>query len=107
MKTKRFSKDPKVSLITIEEFFERTNYLTDYSLECFFSEKRPIFGTIYYKVTSKYLILVEYGLTTINFGLDDCEKLESIYVALRDGKTEYELIDLKLKSLIETNKREY
>lgn len=107
MKTKRFSKDPKVSLITIEEFFERTNYLTDYSLECFFSEKRPIFGTIYYKVTSKYLILVEYGLTTINFGLDDCEKLESIYVALRYGKTEYELIDLKLKSLIETNKREY
>ncbi len=107
MKTKRFSKDPKVSLITIEEFFERTNYLTDYSLECFFSEERPIFGTIYYKVTSKYLILIEYGLTTINFGLDDCEKLKSIYVALRDGKTEYKLIDLKLKSLIEINKREY
>lgn len=58
-------------------------------------------------MTSKYLILIEYGLTTINFGLDDCEKLESIYVALRDGKTEYELIDLKLKSLIEINKREY
>lgn len=107
MKTKRFSKDPKVSLITIEDFFERTNYLTDYSLECFLNEKRPIFGTIYYKVTSKYLILIEYGLTTINFGLDDCEKLKSIYVALRDGKTEYKLIDLKLKSLIEINKREY
>ena len=43
MKTKRFSKDSKVSLITIEEFFERTNQLTDYSLECFFSEEIPIF----------------------------------------------------------------
>lgn len=43
MKTKRFFNDPKVSLITIEDFFERTNYLTDYSLECFFSEEIPIF----------------------------------------------------------------
>ena len=52
-------------------------------------------------MTSKYLILIEYGLTTINFGLDDCEKLESIYVALREDKTEYELIVFKLNSFIE------
>ena len=52
-------------------------------------------------MTSKYLILIEYVLTTINFGLDDCEKLESIYVALREDKTEYELIVFKLNSFIE------
>ena len=52
-------------------------------------------------MTSKYLILIEYGLTTINFGLDDCEKLESINVALREDKTEYELIVFKLNSFIE------
>jgi len=107
MKAKKFSKDPKVNLITIEQFFEMTNYLTDFSLNYFNGDERPNYETRYFKITSKYLILVEYGLTTINFGLNDLEKLEKIFVALRDGKTEYELIDLKLKSLFERNNFKY
>lgn len=99
MAQKKFSKDPKVELISIQQFFEQSNYLTDINKDNLWYENELLFGT-YYKITSRFLIQIDYVWTTVNFGLDDASKIEKIQVAIRDGKTEYELLDLKLKQII-------
>lgn len=103
MTKKKFSKDPKVELISLEEFLKSSNYLFDarenYWEEC----NKPECG-VYYKITPKMLICISYVLTFINFGMDASEKLDSIKVAYRDGKTEYELFDNKIKKLLANKK---
>lgn len=97
---KRFSKDPKVKLISIENFFNLSNYLrAALKGELWTNKTCPIRNQIYYKFTSRYLVCLQYRQQIINYGLDIKEKLENINIALRDGKTEYELFDTKLNEL--------
>lgn len=104
MTHKRFSKDPKVKLISIEEFLEKTDYLFDVKKHILKENTRPHFG-LYYKITSRFLILIYYDVMFTNFGTKMSEKLESIEVAYRDGKTEYELFDLRMKNLLEEKEK--
>lgn len=99
---KRFSKDPKVDLFSIEDFLENNGYL------CGLTEKdlwkvntTPKESEVYYKLTPNFLICIVYGFRKVNFGLDTKENLESIEVAYRDGKTEFELFDNKIKEFQE------
>ena len=90
---KKFSKDPKITLVSIQAFFENSNFLIDAKGHLWKEKKRPSICKKYYKFTSDKLILLEYGCRTINFGMSSTEKLESIQVAIRDGITEYKLFD--------------
>ncbi len=95
----RFSKDPKVRLISIEEFLENSRYLMN-AKKCLWKEKkRPELWGKYYKLTPQYLILINYSVKYINFGMDCVEQLDSIEVAIRDGETEYKLFDKHLDEL--------
>lgn len=101
---KKFSKDPKVRLVSLEDFFELSDYLSGVK-KCLWKEgKRPNCG-IYYKITPRFLILIDYTFMSSNFGMDFSEKLDYIQVAYRDGKTEYELLDTKMKELLEEKKK--
>lgn len=93
MLQKKFSKDPKVELISIEQFFEQSNYLTDINEDNLWNENEFHLG-IYYKITSRFLIKVTYG-----FDLGFNVILEKIQVAYREGKTEYDLLDSKLNQI--------
>lgn len=104
MTQKKFSKDPKVHLISIEQFFEQSNYLTDINEDNLWNANEFLLGT-YYKVTSRFLIQIDYVWTAVNFGMDDASKIEKIQVAFRDGKTEYDLLDLKLKQILQEKKK--
>ena len=88
----KFSKDPKVELISLKDFFELSNYLFDVKRKLWKEIKKPSCG-IYYKITSSAVILINYTLTTKNFGLDFTEKLDYIQIAYRDGKTEFDLLN--------------
>lgn len=97
----RFSKDPKVQLITIEEFLEENDYLCGITKKDLWkNDKAPEVGKIYYKFTSNLLICIIYGYSFTNFGMDIREKLEQIRVSYRDG-TEYELFDKRLNAIKE------
>ena len=96
----KFSKDPKVQLISIEEFLEEHNYLCEITKKDIWEDnKAPKHEKTYFKFTSEFLICIIYGYSLINFGMDIKEKLEMIEVAYRDGKTEYELLDKKLNEV--------
>ena len=97
---KRFSKDPKVNLISIEEFYDNSDYLCDIEKKDLWKINTiPDVGNVLFKITSQYLICTLYGYSFTNFGMDIKEKLVRIDVAIRDGKTEYELFDAKLNAL--------
>lgn len=64
MAQKKFSKDPKVELISIQQFFEQSNYLTDINKDNLWYENELLFGT-YYKITSRFLIQIDYVWTTV------------------------------------------
>lgn len=103
---KRFSKDPKVFLFSIEEFLENNGYL------CGLTEKDlwkvntiPKESEVYYKLTPNFLISIVYGCRKVNFGLDTKEKLDWIEVAYRDGKTEFELFDNKIREFQENYRK--
>lgn|GEM_PF-1573497 len=100
MKKEVFSRDPKVNLITIEEFYEDTDYLAFLTKKDLWkSSTTPKKWNVYYKLTSKYLICISFGSTYTNYGTQVKEKLDYINVAIRDGKTEYQLIENKLVEL--------
>lgn len=99
---KKFSKDPKVHLVSIEQFLEDYNYLVGLSkADLWIDSTIPRINSGYFKITPRYLIYISFGYTMTNYGLDEKEILEYIQVACRDGKTEYELFDKKINSLKE------
>lgn len=104
MVQKKFSKDPKVKLVSLEDFLECSDYLSDAKKHLWKEGKRPNCD-FYYKITPRLLILIDYTWTTINFGMDFSEKLDYIQVAFRDGKTEYELFDKRMDKLLQEKKK--
>ena len=93
-------KDPKVAIVSIEEYFNCCDYFCDFTKSNVWDDsKTPEPGRTYYKITHEYLIIICYGLTFANFGMDIREKLEKIIVAYRDGETEYVLLKNKLNEL--------
>ena len=104
MKKRKFSKDPKTKIISLEEFYSETDFL------CSISEKKiwndmivPKMDKTYYKFSPKYFICVKYGWTTTFYGSNNEPKLEEILVAYRDGKTEYELLENELSRIEKEN----
>ena len=96
----KFSKDPKVRLVSLEEFLNNCDYFIGLTKKDLWTDKTiPSPGGTYYKITPNYLIYVWYDFSFTNFGMDIKEKLIEIQVAYRDGKTEYELFDNKLLEL--------
>ncbi len=104
MVRKKFSKDPKVKLVSLEDFLEHSDYLSDAKKHLWKEVEKPDCG-LYYKITPRLLILIDYTWTIINFGMDFSEKLDYIEVAFRDGKTEYELFDKRMDKLLEEKKK--
>ncbi len=102
----KFSKDPKIKLISIEEFLENNDYLIDAKQYVWKDKKRPSIFNFYYKFTSDKLILIEFGCMRTNYGNDYSEKLESIQVAIRDGVTEYDLFNKRI-ALFQDYKKEH
>lgn len=98
----KFSKDPKTRLVSLQELIEQN--------PCFLFgipenqqwplEEPPKPNQTYYQITDRYFIVIHFGSTSRNYGLDITEKLDSIEIAQRDGETEYSPFDetiLKLK----------
>lgn len=104
MRETKFSKDPKIRVISIEEYLKSCNYFADDNLNLWEEFEKPSYGR-YYKITPEYLPLINYTYAAVNFGLDLAEKLESVLIAIRDGKTEYEMLEIKKKELLEKKKR--
>ncbi len=97
---KKYSKDSKINLLTLNDFMSATDYLCNVSETSIFKDKTvPKINCTYYRFTHDKLIRIIYGVKTVNYGMDEKEKLEQIDVAYRDGFTEYNLIDDKLKKL--------
>lgn len=103
MPSKSNAIDPKVSHISLAEFFKSFHYFNDIKIKDFYWEnnRTPCEFETYFKFTENKLIAISYGCVWTNFGCDTKEKLESIQVAIRDGKTEYDLIESELSRLIE------
>lgn len=97
---KRFVKDRKIKQISIKEFYENSNYLVDIRKRLWKDNTKPK-STLYYKITPKYLIKIFCGSRTINFGQNTIDEYCGMQLAVRDGKTEFELLDSKLKELTE------
>ena len=99
-KKKRFSKDPKTTIVSLEYYFN--TFFEGSRFKCYWSgEDAPCMGSTYYKFTPQYLLRIIYGHSITNFGWGCKEKLETIEVAYRDGKTEYELFDKTVTALKE------
>lgn len=98
---KRFSKDPKVFLVSIEEFLEKSYYLTKVTKSDLWKRTTvPEWGA-FYKLSPQMLIKLCYEEYRANYGTEWKLKIHSITVAYRDGKTEYELYDKKINGLYE------
>lgn len=102
MDKNRFSKDPKVRLVTLQEFFEWNDFLRGVKKkDLWSSDTIPSGGSSYFKITPNLMIYVYYGYTLTNFGFDLGDKLQEIQVAFRDGVTEYKIIEDEIKRLNE------
>jgi len=101
MYAKKFSKDPKIEVITLDSFLEDSDYLLTKNISCWDDIDRPKIGGYYYKVTPNYFVFIKHTEACINFGTMRVEKLETIEVAYRDGKTEYELFDRRIDEVQE------
>ena len=99
MTKKKFSKDPKVKLVSMKEFLMITDYFSNDKGQFWIEGNRPDCG-IYYDITPRLFIMINYTLTTTNFGMDFSEKLDYIIVAYRNGKIEYELFAARMKELL-------
>ena len=100
MSQNKFSKDPKCSVITLEEFFEDADYFTEYEkLNLWNGKSKPSLCTSYYKFTHNLFICIKYGITKTDFGARWKEHLDEIVVSYRDGITEYDLINNKIIEL--------
>lgn len=92
MLQKKFSRDPKIKLFSLNEILENNDYFLGSKYKELIKFEKPERG-IYYKITPQYIVVLNYVETTINYGMDISEKLDSIQVAYRDGITEYTLIN--------------
>lgn len=97
--TRHFSKDQKTHLLSLEDFLETYGYDPIPKKLMWDGVTAPREDTTYFKITGDKFIAIVYGLTTINFGMDFKEKLESIDVAYRDGVTEYKIFDEAIENL--------
>lgn len=98
MSKSKFSNDPKVKLVSIESFYEKTGYLCNIK-KCLWKDgERPNAG-IYYKITPQLLITIKYDWDIRYLHLFS-DKIEYIFVAFRDGKNEYEILDKRINELI-------
>lgn len=103
----KFSDDPKVKLITIEEFLSTYDYFKDgiSKKHRWLDNTMPREDTTYFKIDKDKLVAVIYGHTLTNFGMEIDAKLELIQVARRDGKTEYESFDAEIDRLKNERKK--
>lgn len=99
MLQKKFSRDPKIKLFSLNEILENNDYFLSSKYKELIKFEKPERG-IYYKITPQYIVVLNYVETTINYGMDISEKLDSIQVAYRDGITEYTLINEKKLKLL-------
>lgn len=100
-KRQKFSKDPKVSLLSLEEFLSIYDFFKGGIPKRYrwSTDTVPSDCETYFKITEDRFIAICYGMTFSNFGMDIKEKLETIQIAFRDGKTEYELYDAEIETL--------
>ena len=96
---KMFLKSSKAVVESIEDFYERFNYLQDFEDHQWQKGKYPEPYCHIYKITSNLLMCLHYDCSMSNYGTTPVAKLEEITVCFRDGKTEYELIKGKLDDL--------
>ena len=100
MRAKKFSNDPKVKVVSINDFLISNNFLIGFKNHLWTNEK-PEYDNYYFKFTDKYLIYIRFSHKIINYGRDVKDKLEEIQVAYRDGETEYRLFKEKINELQE------
>ena len=107
-KKTKYSKDNKVSIVALEDFLKNNGYLTsasnseDYTSKYWTPTTKPEEFISYYKITNEMFIYISYN---VSFGPYSKKYLESIEVAYRDGKTEYELFDKQIAHLEEEAKK--
>lgn len=78
--------DPKVKVISLEEFIQRTDSFCDGAKSS---------DDVWY-VTHSFCVIEIYKFVAVNFGEDYEERFDYFQIALRDGVTEYEAIKKKL-----------
>lgn len=79
--SKRFSKDPKVDLISLEEFYQNYDYLCGITKDDLWETTiEPGAGSLLFKFTPQYLISTFYDFSFTNYGMDVGEKLAYIYM---------------------------
>ncbi len=100
-KVPMFSKDTKVKLVSVDEFLKTYDFFKGgIPRSCRWkNDTVPQEDATYFKITEDKLIAIIYGYKFVNFGRDSKEKLETILVALRDGKTEYQSFDAEIERL--------
>lgn len=102
-KTNKFSKDPKITVVSISKFLEQNNYLLD-SIEKLWNPKnRPQMGEKYYKFTPDKLISISYSYKKMLYGRRYTEKLDRIQIAYRDGISEYRTLNDRIEKLKSDN----
>lgn len=96
-----FSKDTKVKLVSVDEFLKTYDFFKGGISRSYRwkTDTVPQEDATYFKITEDKLIAIIYGYKYVNFGRDSKEKLETIQVALRDGKTEYQSFDAEIERL--------
>lgn len=91
--------DKRISEVSIESFFSKTNCLYDCVDNLWCDEIGPNPNCNYYKFTTDKLIYVRFDYKITNFGANIEARLGEIIFCKRDGKTEYELIENKINEL--------
>lgn len=92
--------------ISLSEFYERTDYLQIIGKRNLYSKNLdPEWPLRYYCLTSRHFSILEYFVRTNFFTSRDGIYLRNIYVAKRDGKTEYELFEKRLHELEDEEKK--
>ena len=88
-------KDPKVKHISIASFLDMFDYFINgiRASEKWNSRIIPQPDSTYFKITSNKLIAIVFGSKLSIVPFDYESKLETIYIADRDGHTEYEIYD--------------
>ena len=97
----KFSKDPKIRVVALKDFFACHDYFRNcsYVIEDWTADTIPDECETYKVFKNDMLIAIHFGMLFTNFGMSSKEKLEYIEIAYRDGKTEYELFDKELDRL--------